>query len=87
MKRRKIVYQDGSYQILKPKDNGNWHGYGERKSMKGINDFLFRNKKDKLFDVEISKEIDEKITDYRIEQIMKSFRVLSKEKNLESKTI
>ena len=55
MERRKIVYQEGSYQILKPKDNGNWHGCGEKKSSKGISDFLFRNGKYKLFDLEIYK--------------------------------
>jgi len=41
MEIRRIVHQYGSFQFLKPKDsNGDWHRYGERKSVKAVNDAI-----------------------------------------------
>lgn len=63
MERRKIVYQDGSYQLLKPRDDGTnrFHNYGKRKSLKAIV-YLIDNGN---FDIDISK-VKRDIDEYRI---------------------
>jgi hypothetical protein len=38
------VYQDGSYQLLKPKENGNFFPWGEKKSVKALADMYKKEK-------------------------------------------
>lgn len=59
---RRVVYQDGSYQLLKPKENGGWYGYGERKSLKAISNIEEKGQ----FSLEISEEIKRGIEQYRV---------------------
>jgi len=62
---RKVVYQEGSYQLLKPRpSNSSWFGYGKRKSLKAIVD---ASKGDR-FVLEMSSEIGKDIRDYIEEQ-------------------
>lgn len=74
MERRRVVYQDGSYQFLKPKDNGNWHEYGERKTLKAIVDAI----ENERYDLEISSDVEEKVERYRTEQEEKRRRYFLK---------
>ncbi len=86
MEKRKAVYQDGNYQLLKPKNDGNnesWHGYGKIKTLKAINDIS--NKKRFEFIIDPDVEID--LERYRKNKCKRFERYLSKGKNLESKTI
>jgi len=65
MEKRKIIYQFDSYQLLKPKDDGNndsWFNYGKRKSLKAISDIEISGK----FDLEMSVKIRNEINEYRI---------------------
>jgi len=82
MEKRKIVYQDGSYQILKPKENGNFFAWGERKSLKAIVDAY----REKRFELILSSDIEYAISRYlEKEKIRKQeYRVSN---GLESKTI
>jgi len=82
MERRKIVYQDGAYQILKPKENGNFFPWGEQKSLKAIAD-IFREKR---FELIIPPYIKEEIDRYlkREETRKQEYRINN---GLESKTI
>ena len=84
MEKRKIIKFNGigykRYQILKPKDNGKedcWHGYGMKKSLNGINNFLLMNEREELFDIEISDEIVNEIEEYRREREEKKILYLS----------
>jgi len=60
--KRKIIYQDGSYQLLKPRDDkvDGWHTYGKKKSLKAIYD-LIRSEK---YDLEISKDVLRALREY-----------------------
>jgi len=82
MEKRKIVYQDGSYQILKPKDNGSFFPFGERKTLKAIVD-AFRKKR---FDLIMPPDIEDAIRGYieREEIRQQEYR---RNNGLESKTI
>jgi len=82
MEKRKVVYQDGSYQLLKPKENGNFFPYGERKSVKGLAD-AFRKKR---FELIMSLEIKRAIEGYirKEEDREREYRMNN---GLESKTI
>ncbi len=62
--RRKIIYQDGSYQLLKQKENGNWYGYGKRKSLKAISNLMLSLE----FDLEISEQIRREVERYRVRE-------------------
>lgn len=67
MEKRKIVYRDGNYQVLKPKDSGNfddWYAYGKRKSLKGLSDLLEKG----AFEFDIPEEIKADIESYRIQK-------------------
>jgi len=82
MEKRKIVYQDGSYQILKPKNNGNFFPYGERKSLRAIVD-AFRKER---FELIMSSDIKEAIIRYiKKEEIRRQEYRMNN--GLESKTI
>lgn len=59
--KRKVIYQDRTYQLLKPKENGRWHSYGKKKSLKAINDLIWNLE----FDLEMSEEIRREIEQYR----------------------
>jgi hypothetical protein len=80
MEKRKIIYQDGSYQLLKPKEDEKFFPYGERKSLKAIAD-LFRAKR---FELIMSPEIEKTINEYIRKQENKRKKYKSA---LESKTI
>lgn len=59
--RRKIVYSNGAYQLLKPREGERWHDYGERKSLKAINDIIETGK----YDLEISEDILRALKEYK----------------------
>ncbi len=77
--RRKIVYQDGIYHLLKPKNGNGWYDVGEKKSLHAINDLVGKDE----FKFEMSEEIRERIEEYK-EYRREQFRKYS---SLESKTI
>lgn len=85
MIRRKIVWQDGFYQVLKPKNEHGWQRYGQRKSIKAISDLLLRAEKGG-YELTYSEAIAFEVAGYRrnVEKRIKNFR---KKKGLESKTI
>lgn len=62
MGRRKVVYQDGVYQVLKPREDGTdrFNRYGRRKSLKAIV-YLMNND---TCDLEISGKVREDIKKY-----------------------
>lgn len=80
--RRKVKYQDGSYHLLKLKENGDWHNYGQRKSLKAISSIEMNGK----FNLEISKRIMEEIRRYRNQEKERCKRYFNR-KNLASKVI
>jgi len=61
MERRKIVYRNGVYQILKPKNGNGWHEYGERKNIHGLDELLKREE----FVFEMPEEIEKEVLQYR----------------------
>ncbi len=81
MERRKIVYQDRSYQVLKPEENGNFFHYGKRKSIKAISDL----EESRQFDLIISEDIKKIIEEYRKRRKESSEEILSEKNSLESK--
>ncbi len=80
--RRKVIHQNGSYQLLKLKENGNWYNYGQRKSLKAISNIEMSGK----FNLDISKWIIEEIRRYRIQEKERCKTYLNK-KSLASKVI
>jgi hypothetical protein len=80
--RRKVIYQNDSYQLLKLKENGNWYNYGQRKSLKAISNIEMSDK----FNLDISKGIIEEIRRYRIQEKERCKIYLNK-KSLVSKVI
>jgi hypothetical protein len=84
MEKRKVVYQDGTYQVLKPKNGSNgWHENGERKSLHGLSDFL--EKEEKKFEFEISDEIKKVVEKYQLQRMENFFQYY--ERSLKSKLI
>jgi hypothetical protein len=82
MEKRKIIYRDGKYEILKPITKGKtneWFGVGTKKSIKGISDLLNKGG----FEFYVEDGILQNLIayhDYRKKQELKYG-------NLESKTI
>jgi hypothetical protein len=80
MERRKIVYQeDGTYQVLKPKDETRWHERGQKKSLHAISDLIEKGE----FEFVMSENIREQIRDYRDYRREQTLKY----SNLESKLI
>ncbi len=84
MEKREIVYRDGSYQILKQRENGSFFPWGERKSLKALAD-MYKGK-NKKFNLVMPPEIEQTITGYiqREEIRQREYRINNE---LESKTI
>lgn len=82
--RRKVVKDySGFYQLLKPKENGRWHGYGKRKSLKAISDI----ERGREFELEISEDVIEEIRRYRRGESERERKYRSREKSLEARTV
>lgn len=60
-KKRRIVYRDKCYQVLKPKENRNgWHEHGRRKRLKGIYHLIESGK----YELEIPEYIQRDLLEY-----------------------
>ena len=82
--KRKIVFQGGCYQILKPRNDGeniSWYSNGKKTTLKAINDLMNKN----VFDFEVSNEIMNDLKRYKKNSGRRVKRYFAK-KTLESKT-
>lgn len=77
--KRKLVYKEGYYQLLKINENSKWHNYGKRISLKSLYDII----KSEKYNIEISKDVLIDLGEYRKKRNMR----LRKHKDLSTKVI
>ncbi len=82
--RRRVIKTGGeSYQLLKPREeNGGWHNYGKRKSLKAVSDIDESGR----FELEMPLETKCEIENYR-KQRQERRREKYSRKNIASKVI
>lgn len=78
-----IVWQEGGYQLLKPKNEHRWHSYGKKMSLKAISDLMASEK----FSLTYSDVIAATISNYHREREEESRKYFQKMKDIASKTI
>ena len=73
MKIRRVGYQNGTYQLLKPKEGG-WHEYGVRKRIKALDDAIISGE----YDLILSKNIREDLEEFRKMRVQRKLEYLKR---------